>query len=128
MGVSVKLSAFHQEMTGEQEVSPDATYRTYVVGQHNIPALNAGVVGSCQGETRQIVTQTHDKSSAIAYMVHVQKVIKKVVDLAAAADADSDDADLAEIEEKEVGDGSFANPRKVRGDVREQVKEPEVKK
>ena len=104
---------------------------SYVVGQHNIPALNEGVRGSCKGETRQIVAQTHDKSAAIAYLVHIQKVVKKhalarVVARTAGRTSGlvcaDDDIDCEEEQEKLQrdaieGEGSLSDPIK-RPDVR----------
>ncbi|CAK9044681.1 Uncharacterized protein SCF082_LOCUS25352 [Durusdinium trenchii] len=54
----------------EQATSKDDAEQSFILGKHNIPAINKGMVGMCPGSVRRISVDSH----AIDYTVNLVEI------------------------------------------------------
>ncbi|OLP79950.1 hypothetical protein AK812_SmicGene39702 [Symbiodinium microadriaticum] len=69
-----EVQIFFGAATGQQHVEQAASRglaeQNFIVGKHNVPAVNKGIVGMCPGDTRRISVKSH----AIDYTVNLVNI------------------------------------------------------
>lgn len=75
--VKILLTAYVDK--GTEFLNSPSIENEFIIGRHNVPAVNEAILGSCVDEARKFMAHLGKNRGALAYVVELKEIIQKGV-------------------------------------------------